>query len=116
MRKQFDPLTSSLVTVLTISIAAPGQLGSALTAHHTASNFLKEKNADVGVVEREYDKQLISNTVGAQRHAIKHRGTNVRLRIEASLVCSNYKCNMYVHYRSRYTSIRENKEGKTKRK
>jgi len=96
MGKLCDPLTSSLVTVLTISVAAPGQLRSALTAHHIASNLphiLQEKDADVGVVEKECEKQLISNTVGVQRHATKCRGTNVRLGIEASLVSSNYRSN-----------------------
>jgi hypothetical protein len=102
MWKQCDPLTSSSVTVLTISIAAPGQLGSILTAQHTASNLphiLQEKDADVGVAEQECEKQLISNIVGAQRHATEHRGTYVRLGIEATLVCSNYRSNMYVRYR-----------------
>jgi len=62
-------------------------LGCALTAHHTASNLphvLQEKDADVGV---------------AQRHVIERRGTNVRLGIQASLVCSNYRSNMYIYYR-----------------
>jgi hypothetical protein len=104
MGKQCDPLTSSLVTVLKISVAAPGQLGSVLTAYHTASNLphiLQEKDADVGVVEKECEKQLISNTVGAQRHATERRGINVRLGIQASLVSSNYRSNTYVRYMSR---------------
>ena len=102
MRKQCDPLTSSSVTVLSISIAAPEQLGSALTAHHTASNLphiFQEKDADVGVAEQECEKQLFNNTVGTRRHAIESRGTNIRLGIEASWVCSNYKSNTYVRYR-----------------
>jgi len=86
-----DPPTPQSVTVLTIGADAPGHMGSALTAHHTAWNkahILKELDAEVGVAEQECEKQLVSYAIGTQR-----RRRNVRLGIEVPLVCFNNRNN-----------------------
>jgi len=54
---------------------------------------------EVGVAEQECNKQLINNTAGAQRRSPERRGRNVRLLIEALLVCFNYRINTYIRHR-----------------
>jgi hypothetical protein len=91
---RYGPQTSPSVTALNTSFDATGHLWSALTTHHTASNqphILQKLDANVVVTKQEYYKQLIWNTIGAQRRTSMCRRRNAWFCSNTLLVCGNYR-------------------------
>jgi hypothetical protein len=84
-----------------VCVAVPFKMPVRRPAQRTASNYshiLQELDADVTVAEQECEKQLISNTVGAQRREPERRGRKVRLGIQTPLLCFSYRSNTYISH------------------